>query len=103
MITLDVWGSDREDALGQAFKWLARNMMAPRFGSRPIGWYQQHAVAALEELDRRLANRNVNSRLAFVRVKGGCVQYITPGMLAWEPLGISCSEVYQIADKASRG
>lgn len=40
-------GQTSEAYLRQAFSWLARIGACPKFGSRPIGWYQMHACAAL--------------------------------------------------------
>jgi len=31
-----------EDEIRRLFSWQARVGIAPKFGSRPIGWYQQH-------------------------------------------------------------
>jgi len=38
-----------EKLLGRAFSWMARIKAAPKFGSRPIGWYQQEMF---EKIDR---------------------------------------------------
>lgn len=37
--------------LRNLFSWLTRSGMGPKFGSRPIGWYQQHQMTALKMLD----------------------------------------------------
>ena len=38
--------NDRE--IRAAFTWLTRSGIGPRFGSRPIGWYQQSQCEALD-------------------------------------------------------
>jgi hypothetical protein len=39
-----------EDMLRRVFSWLARIGAGPKFGSRPIGWYQMHHCAAIDIL-----------------------------------------------------
>jgi hypothetical protein len=52
------------------FAWLSRNRMAPKFGSMPIGYYQQDTINAMDALE------DVFGPGADLRVKKG---YVTDG------------------------
>lgn len=46
----NIWTDDNK--LRRVFAWLTRIGASPKFGSRPIGWYQQHQCAAIEYLGK---------------------------------------------------
>jgi len=74
-----------------AFSWLTRIGAGPAFGSRPIGWYQNHQVAAIEILEKSGAEE---VKLDKGVIKGRVGKH-------WIDLG-SPSELYRLADKAAR-
>jgi hypothetical protein len=59
--------------LSRAFKWLTRVGIGVRAGSRPIGWYQQHQVCALDALEAA-ASSKLGTRDVDVRVSRGVVR-----------------------------
>jgi hypothetical protein len=44
----------RESEVRAIFSWLSRIKAGPRFGSRPIGWYQMHMCHAVELLEKAI-------------------------------------------------
>ena len=87
-------GQSGDEYLRRAFSWLARIGACPKFGSRPIGWYQMHACAALKHLEQSKA-------CGFpVRCVRGMIQ-TKPTIGAWENV-ITARELYDLADKESR-
>lgn len=53
-MTLNKLWSD-ESALRAVFSWLSRIGAAPKFGSRPIGWYQQCQCESIDKLTAKMA------------------------------------------------
>lgn len=49
------WNTEGERRLLNAFSWLTRVGIGPKFGTMPIHYYQHDQVCALNELDRRAA------------------------------------------------
>lgn len=45
----------KETEIRRLFSWQTRSGIAPKFGTRPIGWYQQHQCAAQKFLLDRAA------------------------------------------------
>lgn len=43
---------NNESQIRRLFSWQTRVGLAPKFGSRPIGWYQQHQMATFEILTK---------------------------------------------------
>jgi len=83
-----------DDYLRQVFAWLARIGACPKFGSRPIGWYQQHAMCALNQLEHSKA-------CGFpVRCHRGMIQY-KPTIGAWQNV-FTATELYSVADRLTR-
>lgn len=50
----DAFGPNHTGDLAKVFSWQTRVGLAPAFGSRPIGWYQQDQMAAYDEIMRRV-------------------------------------------------
>lgn len=63
--------------LSRMFRWLARIGACPRFGSRPIGWYQAHAMAALNHLEKQGGFP--------VALRNGMICY-RPSIGPWQPI-----------------
>lgn len=74
-----------------AFAWLTRIGASPHFGSRPIGWYQQHQVAAIEILEKSGAEE---VKLSKGMIRGRVQKH-------WIDLGTP-DELYRLADKETR-
>jgi hypothetical protein len=84
-------GRSDEPYLKRAFSWLARIGAAPKFGSRPIGWYQMHVCACLRYLEQSKA-------AGFpVRCKRGMVQY-KPTIGPWQDVA-TVEQLWTIGDK----
>jgi hypothetical protein len=83
--------------LKRVFTWLTRHKMGPAFGSRPIGWYQQHQMAAIDIIEEAVKKAVGTGE---VRVEKGDLMVTTNGR-DWERL-MSCEEVYKKADAAAR-
>lgn len=77
-----------ETMLRRAFSWLARIGAGPKFGSRPIGWYQMHMCAAIDELLRNNIFEPVN-RNGVICQRG-------------TDTGIFVGQLWDIADRKSR-
>lgn len=95
---LDVTSTDH----AKLFAWLTRNGMGVRFGSRPIGWYQQHQCAALDYI-ATLCKR-VGADPTCVRVRGGNVEArvsVAFAPVRWVLVGTT-SAVFAAADAAGR-
>jgi hypothetical protein len=105
-----IWGSGTEDARRKAFMWLTRIGAGPAFGSLPIGWYQQHQVAAIEVIEQAAKRRGVE-HFGQVRVQNGIIEALdTPSQPStkpygsrWLSLGLSPRQVYDLADRKVRG
>lgn len=85
-------GDASEQYLRRMFSWLARIGACPKFGSRPIGWYQVHAMHALNYLEKQGGFP--------VRCKRGVICY-KPTIGAWQPI-VTPSQLFDIADSLSR-
>lgn len=88
-------GNSTEPYLHAAFSWLARIGACPRFGDRPIGWYQMHAHAALKYLEGSKA-RGLN-----VRCDHGMIQAQATKPRVWFNI-VTALELYSIADQQCR-
>lgn len=64
-------GHGDNPALARAFQWLTRNGIGVRFGGRPVGWYQQHQVCAIDAIEA--AAKQAGGDLSRVQVKRGVV------------------------------
>lgn len=53
MTLKNLWNN--EAARRDVFSWLTRIGAAPKFGSRPIGWYQQCQCEAIDKLTAKMA------------------------------------------------
>lgn len=92
-ITDEIWSDDNK--LRAVFSWLTRIGAAPAFGSRPIGWYQQHQCAAIEYL------KSVRKCEGFLlRCKAGIIQS-KPTLGAWHD-EVSVTQLYNHADNKCR-
>lgn len=87
------WRLNDEGWLAKVFKWLIRNRMGLRDGSRPIGWVQQHNMAAYNRIVELCKEKQLDVKE--VRVWSG-VLFVGKERLA------SCREIYDYADKAGR-
>ena len=86
----NVWTDDHQ--LGRIFFWLSKIGAAPRFGSRPIAWYQSHQCAAIDYLKKAAGERPL-------RCRSGIVQTLREGQ--WQNV-VTASELFTIADKNCR-
>lgn len=91
----DVFGEGSDVARARFFCWLTRNGMGPKFGSRPIGWYQQTQCAAFDIIEKRAKYRGARE----VRVRNRCVQSLSPNGI-WEVIG-TCEEIRAEAERVS--
>ena len=67
------WGTQRDaDKLRKFYAWQARVGLGPKFGSRPIGWYQTHHGSIFGQL-RQWADKNCGGEGAFFEVEDGAV------------------------------
>jgi hypothetical protein len=87
---------DNDSKLRRVFTWLTKIGAAPAFGSRPIGWYQQHQCAAIEYLEkvRGCASNQLRCRV-------GVVQSLAPDGKSWIA-EISARQLYAHADNYCR-
>lgn len=103
-----IYGHDGESewALRKAFNWLTRTGAGRRFGSMPIGWYQQHQIAALDVLHDAATKRglpqNPSNKTWLFRYYRGEFQAWGYGHLRWENLGLSARQVFEQADRKTR-
>lgn len=93
MINLnDVWIND--DNLSRCFNWLTRIGASYKFGSLPIGWYQNHQCAAIKYLEDNTCKGIVCMRKGYIVSKdistGKWIRIITP------------RELFRIADNTIR-
>jgi RadC-like JAB domain len=102
-----LYGKGHDDrGLARAFVWLTKNGMGRHFPGMPIGWYQQHQIAALYVIRDAAAEKGAS--LEKVRVRHGMVQAIksSDGLhrvrAKWVDL-ISTRQVFELADKKTRG
>jgi hypothetical protein len=66
---VDLRWTGKEQDIKRAFTWLARTGIGVRSGSRPIGWVQQHNMAALDAIEA--AAKREGGDLSRVSVRGG--------------------------------
>lgn len=69
MITVAQLQDSSEPSLRKVFSWQTRYGMAPKFGSRPIGWYQTHQCRVSDYLVR-IAREAGLSDMARIKVSG---------------------------------
>lgn len=86
------WRRD-EEWLTKVFKWLYRNRMGVREGSRSIDWVQAHNMAAYNRLVELCTEQKLDVKS--VRIWSGEL-FVGKVRLA------SCSEIYDYADKLCR-
>lgn len=94
MKTLRITHQADDVYLRRAFSWLTRIGASPKFGSRPIGWYQMHQCAALKRLEQSGAFGLP------VRCKFGMIQ-AKPEQGKWFDV-ISVRDLYNYADSTAR-
>jgi hypothetical protein len=75
-----------EPDLGKIFSWLTRSGLGPRFGSRPIGWYQAAQVCAIDQIRSAAGAADPRSAIE-VRTKSGDVQARRAGEKRWRSIG----------------
>ena len=94
-----IWGSggEAERARRAVFSWLTRSGIGVKFGTRPIGPYQQHQVAAIDAIEERAKAAGIASDSIEMRVRGGEVMAHPPGG-RWQRLG-RVDELYRDADR----
>lgn len=98
----DMWGGQQENVLlASVFSWLTRVGAGPHFGSRPVGWYQQHQVAAIDALEEW--GKRAVAYPSYYRVKGGQFQAYDEPKKRWINLGLTPHQLYGIADRLARG
>jgi len=87
------WRLRDEEWLRKVFKWLVRNRMGLADRSRPIGWVQQHNMAAYNRIVELCTEKELDVRN--VRVWSG-------ELFVGNERLVSCREIFDYADKASR-
>lgn len=75
-----IFDRDSDTKLGKVFSWLTRYGMGPRFGSRPIAYYQQEQCAAIDYLQECLRALGA-AETADLRIRSGIVYYRSGGKL----------------------
>lgn len=75
----------------RVFSWLTRIGSAPKFGSRPIGWYQIHQCVCIDILREKQAD--------FARCKNGMIQTRQGGK--WADI-MSADTLFRLADDRCR-
>lgn len=89
------WKMENQEAwLTKLFDWLYRNRMGVRSGSRPIGWVQQHNMAAYERIVALCIQNRADVKA--VRVWSG-------ELFAGKTRLAGCQEIFDHADKVCRG
>lgn len=79
------------------FSWLSRIGAAPKFGSRPIGWYQMHQCAAIDILIAKAGKGNID-----LKVKHGVIHARNQGSRKWWNIAITPRMLFDEADYKSR-
>lgn len=95
----NVWGHDQEEALRKAFAWLTRTGAGRRFPGMPIGWYQQHQVAAIDALVARAKSQGIDDPTLF-KTRAG--QLFVKHGRKWIDLRLSPRQLFEIADRKAR-
>jgi hypothetical protein len=96
----DIWND--EDRLRAAFRWLTRTGAGSDFPGRPISWYQNHQVHAIDVLHELATDRGLPDATRF-RMRGGFYQAENPDRSGeWRDL-TTPSAVYEEADRRARG
>lgn len=90
------WQDDNE--IRKLFSYQARVGFAPKFGTRPIGWYQIHQHNVYNYITEVI--RDMKQGHAEIRVKRGMLQLQGAGGKWFN--NISAYNVYQLADMKSR-
>lgn len=89
----------REDDLRKTFSWLTRVGVGVKFGSRPIGWYQQHQMCAIEEIEKVAATHGVGESFE-VAARRGEILVKKPGF-GWVAVG-TIQNIFAAADRCAR-
>jgi len=98
-----------KQAVSRAFMTATRYGIGQQFGSLPIGWYQMHQCAALDELERRAREATGAKHHVDVHLKGGtfyarAVLHDDGHMTDHGP-EVACGiprEIFAVADKKAR-
>jgi hypothetical protein len=88
-----------ESALRRAFAWLTRTGAGRRM-PMPIGWYQQHQVAAIDALLARAKSKGISDPQLF-RTKSR--QFFAKSDHKWIDLELSPHQLFAIADRQIAG
>jgi hypothetical protein len=98
--------SRSEEDLARAFKWITRTGAGPAFGSRPIGWYQKHQIAAIDILQDAATKRGMpadpRDGTWYFRLRNGGYQVLDYERRIWIWLNLMPSQVFYLADKKAR-
>ena len=84
-----------EAQVKRLFTWMSKSGMAPRFGSRPVGWFQVHMDHAIKLLEKALKDKGLPPTTD-LSIKNGNV-------VAGDVLVAVASDIYRRADRLSRG
>lgn len=85
--------------LQKTFQWLTRTGAGRHFGSVPIGWYQQHQMAAIDVLVERARELGVEKPQMF-RMRRG--EYQASDGRKWIKLGLDGRQVFHAAERRIR-
>lgn len=97
----DIYGIGTEENRRRAYTWLTRVGASPRFGDRPIVWYQSHQVAARDVLMDRAVSYGVPKPM-FFRVRKESFEAYDGKQERWIDLEMSPTMVYDAADRRVR-
>jgi hypothetical protein len=82
------WTDDNH--IKRGFSWQARTGVGPKFGSRPIGWYQTHHANAHDEIVKRAKAQGIDGDFS-VKKKGNTIH------VNGKPIG-TVQDIYRAAD-----
>jgi len=97
----NLYGPNDKDRLLKAFKWLTRTGAGRYFPGTPIGWYQNHQIAAIDALIARAKAQGISNPI-FFRVSKRIYQAQYPETNKWISLELSPTELFRIADQQTR-
>lgn len=98
----DLYGPNSDENLRKAFAWITRTGAGRRFGSVPIGWYQQHQIAAIDALLDSAKMRMRDSTPRLFRLHQGQYQAYNEATQKWTKLDWTPSTLFARADKGVR-
>ena len=84
--------------LGKVFSYLTKIGISPKFGTRPISWYQLHQCNAIKYIKDIIISLSGNGN---IKVKKGCLYIQISENHKWKQIG-SINNIYDIVDNKTR-